>query len=128
MTTMTKKVIRCDRCRKRYRGQPNWNQDWVAGIVVGYTCPDCQTVEENLGAEVNLVLAPPETRRAATLTTEDDRVNFIYQLIEMYPTPDVMRHKADRLEAARKDKAELVRLMRTIADDMESGALYGNEQ
>ena len=38
-----------------------------------------------------------------------------------------MRAKADRLAAARKDMPELVRLMRTIADDMESGELYEDE-
>ena len=76
---------------------------------------------------MNLVLSPPHSHRAGTLSTEDDRVNFIHNLVEMYPMPEIMRSKADRLAAARKDQSGLARLMRTIADDMESGALYEDE-
>jgi hypothetical protein len=118
------KVMRCDRCRKRHRGQPNWNTDYIAGIVIGYICPDCQTAQEHIGAEVNQALSPPEQHRAIKLSTEDDSVRFVYQLIETYPIPEIMRRKADRLAAARPDLSGVVRLMRRIADDMESGELY----
>jgi hypothetical protein len=47
MTAMSAKIIRCERCQKRHRGQPNWNEDYVAGVVVGHICPDCQSAEEN---------------------------------------------------------------------------------
>lgn len=124
--------VRCSRCRSYRRRSSNpfhWNEDYIAGLVIGYQCPDCQTAEENLGAEVNLVLNPPDTHRALKMDAHDNRVKFIYGLIDAYPTPEVMRAKADTLAAARQDEqaSEVVRLMRTIADDMESGELYEDE-
>lgn len=46
-------VIRCDRCRKRYRNHGDWNVIFQSGFIVGYLCPKCQTVEENAEAVVN---------------------------------------------------------------------------
>lgn len=53
---MSKKVIRCDRCSRRLRNprtDSRWNATFDRGNVVGYTCPDCQTIDENTEAEVN---------------------------------------------------------------------------
>ncbi|WP_414120838.1 hypothetical protein [Corynebacterium nuruki] len=46
-------VIKCDTCHRRYRGHGEWNATVNAGIVTGYTCPDCQTPEQNAEAVVN---------------------------------------------------------------------------
>jgi hypothetical protein len=123
------KVEKCRRCGKRYRGHAGWNEDYVAGLVAGLLCPDCQTAEENLGAEVNLVLSPPSGRRAVKMNGSDDMVKLINGLVDTYPTPEIMRAKADRLAGARKDlqASEMVRLMRTLADDMDSGELWEDE-
>jgi hypothetical protein len=45
-------LIRCDRCRRRYRGQDGWNVVGDLGAIVGYLCPDCQTPYENAEAEI----------------------------------------------------------------------------
>ncbi|MFN3007399.1 hypothetical protein ACK12G_29380 [Mycolicibacterium wolinskyi] len=123
---MSTKVVKCSRCRKRHRGQDGWNEDYIAGLVIGYVCPDCQTSEESIGAQVNLVLSPPSQRRALKLTEEGAFAEFITRLADAYPDPVLMRSKADTLAAARKDEqaTEMVRLMRRIADDMESGELW----
>lgn len=47
------KTIKCDRCKRRYRNQPDWNATFKAGVIVGYLCPDCQTPEENAEAFIN---------------------------------------------------------------------------
>lgn len=47
------KVIRCTRCQRRWRGAENWNVTVEQGFPVGITCPSCQTVDENLEAEIN---------------------------------------------------------------------------
>ena len=50
--------IRCGRCGCRYhaaaRGAGRWNVTLSRGVVVGATCPACQTGEENAEAEINL--------------------------------------------------------------------------
>lgn len=47
-------VARCDRRRRRMRGaNTGWNSTVKQGIIVGYTCPNCQTPEENAEAEIN---------------------------------------------------------------------------
>jgi hypothetical protein len=117
-------VIRCQRCRQRCRNLERWNNIHVAGLVAGHLCPACQSPEEDLEAELNLVLHPPSTWRNADLSSGEGRVRYITQLIAQYPTPTIMRHKADLLAAGRSDAAELVRMMRGIADEMESGELY----
>lgn len=122
---MSTKVVKCSRCRKRWRGQDGWNDDYIAGLVIGHVCPECQTAEETVGAEVNLVLAPPSQRRAMNVGEEGAFAEFIMRLADAYPDAELMRAKADTLAAARKDEqaTEMVRLMRRIADDMESGEL-----
>jgi hypothetical protein len=30
------RVQKCSRCARRYRGQANWNEDHIAGLVVGH--------------------------------------------------------------------------------------------
>jgi hypothetical protein len=129
---MSTKIVRCDRCRKRYRGHGNWNIEFIAGLVVGHLCPDCQTIEEDLEAELKLITDPP-LRQTALLpprkgAPKDQVVAYVtdlaHSLINSYPTPEIMRDKATKLESARTDAAEMVRLMRGIADEMESGTLY----
>jgi hypothetical protein len=58
----------------------------------------------------------------------DENERYITGLIRTYSTPKIMRRKADLLAAARPDAAELVRMMRSIADEMESGELYEDGQ
>lgn len=48
------KTVRCDRCRRRARGSANaWNVTMDRGVIIGHTCPACQTAEENAEAEIN---------------------------------------------------------------------------
>ncbi len=47
------KLIRCGRCGRRLRNADGWNVTLEAGVVVGHTCPDCQTPVENSEAEIN---------------------------------------------------------------------------
>ncbi len=46
-------VIKCSRCRRRCRNMAGWNATFKDGRIVGYLCGDCQTVEENLEAQIN---------------------------------------------------------------------------
>lgn len=53
---MSSNVIRCDRCNRRLRNPKvdcSWNVTMEAGRIIGYTCPSCQTVEENAEAVIN---------------------------------------------------------------------------
>ncbi|OBB10721.1 hypothetical protein A5731_22665 [Mycolicibacterium conceptionense] len=123
---MSVKVIRCDRCRRRYRNTAGWNADLIAGLIVGYLCPDCQAPQEDLEAELNLITGAS----VGYAITPEPTVSFVEQLvrslIQSYPTPEVMRDRADRLESARGDAqaTDMVRLMRSVADDMETGDLW----
>lgn len=125
--------VRCGRCgsyRRRSSDPFHWNEESVAGLVIGYLCPDCQTSEEHIEAEVNVTLSPPSEHRAVKVEGREGLVKLIYALIASYPTPDVLRAKADKLAKARTDEqaTEMVRLMRSLADRMESGELYEDEQ
>lgn len=123
---MSTKIHRCNRCQRRYRGQQGWNQDFIAGLDVGLVCPQCQTAQEHLGAEVNDVLEPGETWRQLDVGDTTGMGQFITALTATYPNHHRMRNAADRLAAARKDPraGDLVALMRRIANDMESGDLW----
>ena len=57
--------------------------------------------------------------------SEGPERDLIETLPRMYPTPDAMREAADRMANARQDQlaSEIVRLMRRLADAMESGEL-----
>jgi hypothetical protein len=117
---MTAKAQKCYRCGKRYRGHGNWNVDFIAGLKVGILCPDCQTSEEHIAAEVNLATEDYSGLQDVHMETGNDMVRLIHGLIQTYPTPEVMRAKADLLAGARKDSpaSEMVRLMRNLAADM----------
>jgi hypothetical protein len=117
--------MRCTRCGKRCRNYEGWNSDWIAGMEVGLICPGCQTAEEDLGAQIREVLDPP-SQWSSPPSGREGIVKVIDALARQYPTPIVMRHKADLLIRARKDgpAQEIVRLMRTIADSMETGELW----
>lgn len=47
-------------------------------------------------------------------------------MVSAYPTPEILRDKAGRLEARRRDPQGewWARFMRAVADDLESGALW----
>jgi transcription elongation factor Elf1 len=46
--------FQCSRCGSfSLRTIERWNAIYKAGVLVGVLCPDCQTVEENLEAEIN---------------------------------------------------------------------------
>jgi hypothetical protein len=132
---MSAKVIRCQRCRKRFRGHGNWNAVSIAGLTAGYLCPDCQTTAEDLEAELNLItgytrsfnrtLIPPGENASHDAHT-DYLTKLINSLVNTYKTPEVLRHKADQLAAWRKDAeaTNMVGLMLNVADDWESGELW----
>ena len=46
-------VMKCSRCRRRYRGSGDWNFTMKAGVAVAVLCPACQTPEENAEAVIN---------------------------------------------------------------------------
>lgn len=131
---MATKIDRCSRCRRRLRCRDGGNEDFVAGLLVGLVCPGCQTAEEHLGAEVNLVLAPPSRHFEVTINDGADLKGYISVLIralaKTYPDHTKMRAAADRLAAARSDRQakNIVGLMRRIADSMESGELWADDE
>jgi hypothetical protein len=53
---------RCMSCSRRCRSSDatagTWNKESIAGLVIGVLCPDCQTVEQDLEAQVRQVLDP----------------------------------------------------------------------
>jgi hypothetical protein len=90
------------------------------GLEVGIYCPDCQTVEEGLAAELDLVVIPSPRHPSGGRSTSRmkmTRTGALGALIAKYSTPEIMRHNADLLSAAQPGAAELVRMMRRIADD-----------
>lgn len=46
-------AIRCGGCGRHYFGEDEWNATMTAGHPTGYTCPECQTPEQNAEAEIN---------------------------------------------------------------------------
>jgi hypothetical protein len=127
--TRKPKIRRCSRCGKRMRNPNGWNAEMIAGIEAGYLCPGCQTVEEDLDAELNLTLrrsAVGKEIRVRSLQdlTGDVRTEIVDNLIRTYPTPEIMRDKANRLARVRGDQYWMVRVMRMVADGVESGALF----
>lgn len=129
-TTMstTTTLIRCDRCRRRLRNTAEaWNATFIAGLVVGYLCPTCQTTAEDLEAELNAITNDYAVVSPGASSSGEDLIEQVVRgLVSTYPTPEVMRSKAGALLAARNDlqASEMARLMGMVADDMESGALW----
>jgi hypothetical protein len=118
-------IVRCMRCRRRMRNNAsNWNDVWIAGYVVGHLCPGCQSPDENFDAELDQIVRRAGMTEPPPTSTQE----YIAALLRAYSTPEVMRSKADILSAARPDcRAGPVKLMRLIADDMESGALWEDQ-
>ena len=116
---------RCKRCLKPKPSHPwlceNWNVTFIASYATGWVCPDCQTVEEDLEAQVRLEVDPP--MQIMPITDTASIAMFAEALLDRYPEPGIMYAKADELEDARPDCAEPARLMRALADAMESGEL-----
>jgi len=107
------------------RDMAGWNDVSIAGLNVGHLCPDCQTPEEWMEAELRWIEHGGQPYlREIRVNNSDGLTRYIEALVRSYPTPEIMRHKASQLEAARKDASENVRLMRCLADDMESGELW----
>jgi len=123
---MSEKTRKCHRCGKLWRGQDGWNADYVAGLEVGVLCPDCQTAEEYVAAEVNLIDSPAGSMHDGRISNQDDLVAFINMLIAIYPQPEVMRAKAEKLGRLRSDvmARQTAALMLRLAEDMESGEIY----
>lgn len=131
-TARQTKIIRCMRCARRCRNDSGWNVQFIAGLECGVVCPTCQTLDEDLEAELNLITNHPSGWGVVAPHdgTDTDRTRFLTEVVERmvnaYPTPEVIRDKAGQLAAARKDDraTAMVKLMREVADDMESGALW----
>ena len=123
---MTTTVVQCRTCKKTGRPTRLWSEEFVAGLSLGAQCPACVTAEDQVEADVNAVFSSPDTFRAKRITSEDEFVNYVYRLLDLYPTPQIMRAKAAKLAAARSDEGadKVLTLMHRLADDMESGALY----
>lgn len=119
---MSAKVERCERCGKRFYGQQGWSEDYVAGLVVGHLCPDCQSPHEDREAELDLIAHVPANWPEPRMEGTDDLLLLEQALVKTYPTPEIMRHKANLLASARKDRQALymARLMLKLADDLES--------
>ncbi|MGH3171003.1 MAG: hypothetical protein ACRDN0_34675, partial [Trebonia sp.] len=51
-------AIRCGRCKRRFRKSAKdadqWNVTTSQGVITDFTCPGCQSSEENAEAEINL--------------------------------------------------------------------------
>lgn len=62
------RVIRCSACARRLRSMEGWNVTLKAGVIVGYTCPDCQTAEQNAEAEINQATTDYGTDRFGRIT------------------------------------------------------------
>jgi hypothetical protein len=62
MSRTGSKVRRCQRCCKRQRSVDGWNVEMIAGLPVFLLCPDCQTPQEDLDAELNWI-AQQETQK-----------------------------------------------------------------
>jgi hypothetical protein len=106
-------------------------RDPIAGLETGYLCPGCQTADEDGEAKVREVLSPPATWRVVpppAAGSDDDIHRYVTKvvdgLVKIYPSPAIMRDKANQLEAARRDEEArwMVGLMRAAADEMEFGA------
>jgi hypothetical protein len=111
------------------RNHNGWNVEMIAGIEAGYLCPGCQTIKEDLGAELDLTLGRSSAGEVFTVNSAKDltpeRLTMIIDgLIRAYPTPEIMRDKANRLAQARGNRHWMVEIMRMTADDLESGALF----
>jgi hypothetical protein len=101
----------------------------IAGLDAGYICPNCQTADEDLEAELNLMLGRSEVAREIQVNgpedlTADKVAEIVDSLVSTYPTPEVMKDEASQLARARGDGFWMVGLMRMVARDMESGELY----
>lgn len=46
-------IVRCSECNRRMRSTAGWNCTIKSGVIVGNTCPTCQTPEQNAEAEIN---------------------------------------------------------------------------
>ena len=80
---------------------------------------------------MNAAIQPLSTWRQPEPPPGSDGVMMLaHTPARSYPTPEIMRRKADQLAAARKDVlaaegkdvSQVVELMRAVAHDMESGA------
>jgi hypothetical protein len=123
------KITRCGQCNRRMRNPRGWNAELIAGIEAGHLCPGCQTVDEDLEAELNLTLGRSKVGLEITVNNSEDLstevlAEIVDSLIRTYPTPEIMRHKADRLAQARGDRFWMAGIMRMTADGMQSGVFY----
>ena len=65
-------VIECHRCGKSSTladgAADNWNIEARRGVCVGFLCPECQTDEESIEAEVNAATIEYGTNGGGLLT------------------------------------------------------------
>jgi hypothetical protein len=127
--TREPRIRRCGRCHRRMRNPNGWNVEMIAGLEAGYLCPGCQTLEEDLDAELNLTLGRSTVGKQITVNSREDVTpkvvgEIVDGLSRTYPTPEIMRDKANRLAQARGGRFWMVGVMRMTADRMQSGELF----
>jgi hypothetical protein len=115
------KIIRCKRCGKRQRNNDGWNSEFIAGYLIGYLCPACQTPEEDIEAAVREVVDDYSGCHQLPFN-KDTLYEWADRYAEAYKTPDVLRAKANELLSARPELAKgPVALLKAVAADLEAG-------
>lgn len=121
--------VECTQCRRRHRNRDElerWNVEYIAGLQVGTLCPDCQTSEQHIEAEINHATVDYAATQGVQVSLDED---FVNNLVQTYRTPETLRAKADRLALLRVDPqaTSMVQVMRDVADAMESGDLFADD-
>lgn len=150
------RVMKCDRCRKRYRGHGDWNCTLSQGVVTAVTCPSCQTAEENAeavikestlvygrdakGRVVGLPISErlPETPEELVLDLVQRTERAVEAILHLvvdtqipFPVEDIVQMVEDTLPSGyavpHAPGATRRDMIRRIAQDILSGDLYEDE-
>lgn len=126
------KVVRCQRCGKRFRGQSGWNEDFIAGLTIGVHLPrlsDRRGEPRRRGRPDSVAAVGTQVHEHGRNTRRNGRV----YLPTLGHVPDTGNHAGEgRSAGRRRGKDELAstvaRVMREMADDPKLwGADDGND-
>jgi hypothetical protein len=138
---MSTNIIRCSRCRRRCRNVDNnaWNVEWIASYAVGSICPECQTPEEDLEAQVSEAIDDYSTWRGeraadewleideddAPRTEENTDDDLSPEEIEHVAATAsaILRRRVEDLEQARDEQPSRLAEARARADQARTDAL-----